>query len=363
MPVARGLMQMDRSNSYNTTTGVNIVESGPYSCGETIHFHVVVTNITSGTPVPTGTVNIFDFISSSVIATGTLSGGTVNIPYTLTTNTINIQAQYLGTITNPVFAPSHSSPNILITGSSVSTTTTVTSPAPSSLFCADQNLSVTAHVASGSGVPTGNVQFYWWSDNSHSFLFDTQPLSGGNATGTLPANTIAGSFSGTQIWLQAFYLGNGCFGPSMSPNGTSGTTVFAVNNQTVTITFTDPPSGTVINTGDGLVVSLDITSSLVVNEGSVTLWSAFSDEHTPPSDFPSGDWSVVPTGVHGVNFNPGAVVSGTAAFLFNSDMSGSFFNSLGTYYFVAAYGFSTCFGANTSDPTGAGAYNIVATSA
>jgi hypothetical protein len=364
MPLARGLMLMNGLNVYGTRTTMTIVESAPYTCGETVHFSVTVANTTSGTPVPTGgTVQIFDLVSMTVLASGTLVSGAVTIPVMLSGGTINVIARYQGNL--PTFTPSLSA-NIPISAAATSTVTTLTAPANHVHFCASQNLAFTATVSAGA---TGNVQFYYSLNNVTFTLFATSALSAGSASATLPGGTLAGSTDGNEVYFQAVYVGSGCFGASTSTliDG------YAYDGLTTGIIFSTPMDSPGIgyftmhgvNQVPGVPVVLNMNSALgTVTDGSVTLYCAYESSGTPPDfTFPTltSPWAEVPSGVGvGADTNPVTVTSNTVDFNFTQGSGPtSFFSADGTYYFVAIYtSTDSCFAGSHTTFTAASAYHI-----
>lgn len=262
MPLAQGMMIMDRLNVYNTSTAVTITEAPPYTCGETLHFNVSVENITTPSHLPTptgGTVQIYDLNSQTILGTGTLVSGAVTIPIILGIGAFSVVAQYLGTSSAPIFDPS-TSPTPINFGisSPTNTTTTITAPTANTYFCAGQNLSVTATVVPSTA--TGNVQFSYYN-GSTTTLFSTVALSSGTAIATLIAGTLTGTPSGIEYWLQAVYEGAGCYNASSSPSGSLGKAIFACANEPTDISISDVTPGTEFCWHTTFGCTVDVTSS------------------------------------------------------------------------------------------------------
>ncbi|MGP4004866.1 beta strand repeat-containing protein, partial [Streptomyces sp. 8N706] len=182
----------------STTTTVTTTPD-PSVFGQDVTITAVVTPLTPGTRVPTGTVTLTES-----------GGGTITLPLdsngvaTLTTNalrvgTISGTATYNG---NANYAPSTGTDTHVV--EQASTTTTVTTTPDPSVYGQDVMFSATVtSVAPGAGTPTGTVTF---TIDGTSTLTGT--LAGGVATVTHSA-LAAGSHT-----VEAAYNGDASFTPS-----------------------------------------------------------------------------------------------------------------------------------------------------
>lgn len=225
MPLAIGIMQMNRINIYPTiTTLINISPSGSAVCGDTVTFSISVVNRQGESyPVPTGTVYIMDANDTSTpLSSGTLVDGYADIDITLYNGSINAYALYAGV--NNEFASSRSTPNVLYSISFIDTTTIVTNSSDA-YFYAESIFDLTASVAANVGrtIPDGYVQFNLYTDNTAFSRIGVAELDGyGDATLSMPSNTTT---AGDIYYIQAIYLGGNCYGSSATSSGTNGTRI------------------------------------------------------------------------------------------------------------------------------------------
>jgi hypothetical protein len=347
MPVGRGLMQMDRINIYSTSTAMDILETSPYTCGETVHFHVVVTNITAGSPTPTGTVNIFDQTSSTILNSGALAGGAVTIPVVLGASgtSYNFVAQYVGTVINPVFNPSTSSPPIVISTAGIGTNT-VMNMTPSQVFCSYQGFlsgQVVATTTAVSGpTPTGTVNFRLYSNNTSFITLPAATLDGfGNAATNIAPSLVTGSPAGITYYLEGLYLGSGCTAPSASPNGTAGLSIIAVNNDVTSVSMFDSVGFGKICINTPINVTVNVASTLLSppSSGTVTL-TAYQVGCSCSYDTPQTLATATPSG--GIALFPGVILP------YDISEGGSGIGN-GTWFFRAFYADSAgCYGSSST---------------
>ena len=330
MPLARGIMQMGRINVYPTTTTlVSISPSGSAHCGDTISFTVHVANNRGvGFPIPTGTVYIIDGNNPTnpPVASGTLSGGNVVINTGLSNGSINPVALYVGVVNQ--FGGSQSDPAGLYSVSIIDTTVNVTNT-PGDYFCFSQPYNLGAHVVPNSGVaiPTGRVQFNLYTDAVTFTTIGFATLDGsGNALLSMPGGTTV---PGNNYYIQALYEGGGCFGPSNSPLGTSGTLIHAIDlTQNTTTTTAGIASGSTFCIHSGKTFTATVSSAHLggPNVGSVT-WTATKS----PTTITLGTDSTVTGGAASIN------------------VSGDVFPSTGTWTVTATYtGDGACYADSTS---------------
>lgn len=332
MPVARGTMQMGRINVFPTTT--TLVSINPPSvgfCGDPIIFTVQVANNRGiGFPIPTGTVLIKDRTTNTIIASGPLVPGvsfsTVVINTNVPISNNQIYAQYIGVVNQ--FGTSESVPDVTYSVSLISTAITVTTAANTN-FCFHNNLNLSVNV-DGIGtatVPTGSVQVNLYSDPVSFVTIGTATLNGsGNATVVLPADSTV---PGNTYYIQAKYLGDGCFGVSNSPLGTSGTPIHSVSLTQNTTTTTAGVAGSTtfcINSSKTFNANIDSAFLNGPSVGSVT-WTAVKS----PTTIILGTDSSISNGIASI-----VVPGGT-------------FSSTGTWTVTAAYtGDGFCFANSTS---------------
>ena len=175
------------SVSVSLTSSLN-----PSGLGQAITFTATVTS--SGSGAPTGTVQFLD--GGTVLGTSPLNGGSaVFTTSTLAAGTHAITAAYSGDV---YFNPGNSAPvtQVVAGGGKMSVSVGLTSSLnPSGL---GQAITFTATVTSysGSGAPTGTVQFL-----DGGTVLGTSPLNGGSAVFTTSAlatgtDTITAAYSG-----------------------------------------------------------------------------------------------------------------------------------------------------------------------
>jgi len=229
MPLGRGLMYIGRLNIYRTTTTITSISPTLPNCGDTITFHVTVTNNTGGGPTPTGTVSIINTVSGTVLATGTLTAGSVVISTTLNVSLGKYIAIYSGV--HNLFETSTSDISNYNIGLTTTTTTILT--VNNLYFCYAQPMFISAHVTPVSGpLPSGSVRFILYSDDINFVELSSATLNDlGDATSIIPAFTTT---DGYDYWLQAVYDGYGCWNSSESPGGILGKTLHSISNDVTT---------------------------------------------------------------------------------------------------------------------------------
>jgi hypothetical protein len=241
-------MQTGRINVYPTTTTIPSITppNGTAVCKDLITFTVQVDGYTA----PDGYVIIQDVVDGYVVGSGTLSSISSTASRAIITAVLsNRPGNYVAYYPYPYvlepqldrdangkvlqsFGPSQSSISQYNIGYAP-TITTVTTPVGSS-FCYHQNFSITASVNTSGGAPItdGYVLFRLFTSGGLFFTdLALAQVSAGVATGTIPADTV----SADGYYLQAAYLGEDCFGPSMSPSGVSGTPISAIRLNATTV--------------------------------------------------------------------------------------------------------------------------------
>ena len=206
----------------DATTTVLASSTNPSVSGHSVTFTATVTanNASSDPSLPTGTVNFYSCPSLSCASTTSLGTGTIGAGGQATLSISNlpvgttyVEAVYGGASTN--FSGSTS--NVIaqvVTSSAVATTTVLTSAPNPSVFGKSVVFSATVAGSSGTGTPTGTVNFYRCTSAtncSSPTLLGSGTLSSGKATfstWTLPVGTT---------YVEAVYVGvTGSFSASTS---------------------------------------------------------------------------------------------------------------------------------------------------
>jgi hypothetical protein len=343
MPIARGTMQMGRINVFPTTTTlVSINPSSVGFCGDPIIFTVqVANNRGAGFPIPTGTVLIKDRTTNTTIASGPLVPGvsfsTVVINTTVPISNNQIYAQYLGVVN--LFGASESTPDVPYSVSLISTVVTITNT-PNTNFCFHNNFNLNVNV-DGLGtatVPTGSVQVNLYSDPISFVTIGTATLNGsGNATVVLPADSTV---PGNTYYIQAKYLGAGCFGISNSPIGTSGTPIHSYSlTQNTTTTTAGVAGSTTFCINSSKTFNATVSSAFLggPNNGSVT-WTAVKS----PTTIILGTDSSISNGIASIVV-PGGTFPSTGTWTITAAYTGDSFcfansNSVGLSVFPSTFG-------------------------
>ncbi|MGA7499406.1 MAG: Ig-like domain-containing protein, partial [Isosphaeraceae bacterium] len=141
--------------SQSSTTTTLASSANPSASGQSVTFTATVAAVSPGSGTPTGTVNFLD--GTTQIGTGTLSstGAATFSTTTLTTGTHSITAVYEGDTNFTTSTSSVLSQVVLL-----ASTTTLTASPTSSVFGQPVTFTATvAAVTSGSGTPTGTVNF------------------------------------------------------------------------------------------------------------------------------------------------------------------------------------------------------------
>lgn len=325
MPIARGLMQISRFTILPTVTTLTINPTSPISCADaaTVEFNVTVTS-SSGTP--TGTVVIRNADTSQIVGTGILSAGSVTIPViiVLSSGTFNFTANYLGKVNS--FAPSISAIKKYIINS-IPTTTTMVPPVGTYFFCKNSPFTVNAHIDCTPTGATGTSTFVFWKSNTDGYVIGNSTLDGyQNTSKIIPIGAVSDSSS---IYVQAMYLGNICYGSSLTPSGISGMLLNQTINNTTTTTISVTGSTTFcINAPLTVNATVTVTNFPNPDVGFVTF---FATQNLTLLQFQVG--------------NSVAVTSGLASVV----LPGNTFPSADFYFLHAIYsGDGTCFNSSHS---------------
>lgn len=294
MPAGRGIIQMTRVDGYATAASfTNIAPPSVQSCGGTVTFQVLVSNISHALLIPPGTVHVVDLNTNTTLASATLdpASGTAVMTATPTGNlglvvrydgyavrSGNVLRRQFGASVSPI---SSYSVNLLQSSTTVTTT-------PSTHYCPDQDTEITGAVTK-LGFPaqhpgSGFMGFRLWL-NATDFV-------------DLPAGTVLGSGAARSIipahasnipippadgyYLQAMFYGSDCYASSNSLGGLSGVKVIPVRHDSVTfsgnvISVTSPPGGlcyTGSTTGLATIVPTLLTAP---NVGIVNVFEASSN--------------------------------------------------------------------------------------
>ena len=230
----------------DATTTVLASSTNPSVSGHSVTFTATVTanNASSDPSLPSGTVNFYSCPSATncssptLLGSGTLSSGQATYSTsTLQVGTTYVEAVYGGASTN--FSGSTS--NVItqvVTSSTVATTTVLTSAPNPSVFGKSVVFSATVATSSGTGTPTGTVNFYTCTSATNCIpptSLGSGTLSSGKATystSTLPVGTT---------YVEAVYEGvTGSFSASTSNVVTQVVTIVAT---TTVLTSSPNPSG------------------------------------------------------------------------------------------------------------------------
>lgn len=206
-----------------TSTAV-IASANPSGVNQPITFTASVSVTAPGAGQPTGTLRFLD--GSLVLGDVPMQNGTASLTTGLATSAHAIVATYLG---DASFAGSQGSLTQTVNASSSSTTTTLSSSLNPSK--SGQSVTLTAHVTSPAGTPTGTVQFL-----DRDVLIGTGTLSSGTAT--LTTTTLAvGSHA-----LTVRYLGSATLPPSLSATLVQVVNTASVKTKTTTMSLNASPS-------------------------------------------------------------------------------------------------------------------------
>jgi hypothetical protein len=258
-------------NSSGTASTTTLTSSpNPSTSGQSVTFTADVNKV-SGSHKPTGTVNFYSCTSvtgpcTTQIGTGTLGS---NGSATFTTSTLSagshfIEAIYQGDST---FAGSTSNIVTQVVGSLATTTGLTSAPNPSSLGA---SVTFTATVArvSGTGSPTGTVNFYKCTSSSNCTttapnLLGSGSLSSGKATFTTSTLPVGNTF------VEAVY--QGVSGSFTTSNSNIVTQVVVVSSTSTALTSNPNPS--LLGQSVTLSATVTKTAGSATPTGSVSFFS------------------------------------------------------------------------------------------
>ena len=368
-----------------TTTTLTAPTTGTFGTSTTLS--ATVTGI-GGTP--TGTVGFYD--GTSLLGTGTLSGGTATLPVSFAGGTHKLSAVYSGDTT---FITSTSTTSTL-TVATVSSSTAVTANPTTVSAGFTTNLTATVTGLSGQAKPTGTVSF---TDGTSS-LGNANLNSSGVATLTATLNntgarTITASYSGdtnyavssgtTPVTVTATTTATALTAPATAVYGVATTVTVKVTGTggTPTGTVTINDSGTAV--GTGTLASGSTTVSLTLPGGVHSLTAVYSGDTTFPGSTSAASTFTVtvaasttslnitptttqaqalanltatvngvstgttPTGT--VTFSDGATVLGTSTLTGNVATLAAGFPNTGTRTITASYGGDTNYGVSSGTAT------------
>jgi len=300
------------------TTMTLTASSTSISLGGTTQLTAKVTAV-SGTTAPTGTVaftNGSQSLGSAILTpAGTGAAATASLTVTgasLQAGSNTVTATYSS---NGNFASSSASVAIAVTGSALSTTTSVTANPSILPSTAATQLLATVKPASGSAAPTGSVTF---STGSTTLGTATLSVSGATSTATLAVNASRLAIGGNSI--TASYIATGSFTNS---SGTVSVTVTAAPVATTTSASANP--STVASGGSTRVTAtVKPASGTTAPTGNVTFSLGFMPLGTEPLTA-SGATSTATFTVEG-----SSLASGTNNITVSYVASGNFSNSSGS---------------------------------
>ena len=258
-------------NQAATSTAVTS-DHNPSNPGQMVKFTATVTVSTPGAGTPTGTVQFADTTTSTTLCpSATVSGGQATCQISsLSSGTHTITAAY--TSDSPNLGGSTSA-GLSQSVNAIATNTGLSSDHNPSVF--GQAVTFTATVTSGSGTPTGSVQF---KDGAANLGAPVTLDSGGHASSGAVGNLSVGSHG-----ITAVYTGNGSFSGSASTSSALGqivnkavtsTTISSNHNPSVfgqavtftaTVRATAPGAGTPTGTVQFRAGSTNLGSPVVLD--------------------------------------------------------------------------------------------------
>lgn len=329
MPLARGMMIMDRFTVYDTSTTLLITEVAPYYCGETIHFTAQVANTTTDVinlPLPTGNVEIFDSNTQTKLASGPLifsNGHKVFDGTFIASGPLSVVAKYDGTTGSVIFGPS-TSQSISINAPVIPTTTTITSSLPAIVNCSTVSIPIAVSITNSVGAANpsiGIVSVIATQGSNVVTLFSGTPING------LISENVPTSELGVGVWrIQANYLAGTCYGSSSSPGGSSAPATQIV--QVSTTTSIASVSASAICISSLLSVGISVVASGLANpsSGTVTLSATNS--------------------LSGATINLGSGTPSTGYLTIN--VPSNTFSAIGTWSLSASYTDGSCYMSSSS---------------
>ena len=185
--------------SLTPTTTALTSSPNPSLSGQAVTFTATVTP-----SLATGTIQFFD--GASLLGTSTLAAGSA----TLSTSALSVGTHSITAVFGGDSNYAASTSSVLsqgVTGSAVSTSTTLSSSPNPSTFGQTVVLWATVTAASGSGIPAGDVTFM-----DGSTVLGSSPIDASGVATLLISSLSVGAHS-----IAATYVGNGSYGGSVSP--------------------------------------------------------------------------------------------------------------------------------------------------
>lgn len=333
MPVARGLMQMIRTNVLPTYIVIDSItpslDNIYCNTGVVINFTVYLS--TTNDPVTSGDYEIFNEESSTIIGEGSVNpSGQGTLTLYQTSGSYNIYIKYLG---NQYYQLSQSQ-NIVFYPKKVFTATQISYPNIDSYYCRYQFFNIVAQVSPA--VSDGLVRFKVLDTVTNNLIdLGTAPVSSGFAFKEMPANTIT---TNNIQKLLAFYEGNTCI---MSSNNSG---QLRLITPATNFSFSGSVTGE-LNPTIGYSYTYTYSISVLKTD--------------PPSIFTSGldvTFSYAPYDSGSDTYTPNTVVSSTDLVLSSSNETYNFytaqttitFNSTGYYRVYATYNGNDCYASSTN---------------
>ena len=254
LPSSNSFTQQVNQVAATTSTTVSGTPN-PSTVGQTVTFTATVTS-TSGTP--TGSVDFSEGTNDFGTVTLDANGQATKQISTLALGSHTIMATFVG---NTSFATSTNTiPQVVNSAPPATTSTTVSgTPNPSTT---GQAVTFTATVTSGSGTPTGSVDF-----SEGTTDFGTVALNGSGQATVQVSSLAAGSHT-----IIATFIGNSSF--ATSSNTTSQVVNAATPAQTATTLLITPAPSTV---GQAVTLTANVNSTSGIPTGSVDFSEGATD--------------------------------------------------------------------------------------
>ena len=279
------------------------LSSGSVTSGQAV---TLTASVTSASGTPTGSISFMD--GSSLVGTATLSGGSASYSCSnLATGTHALTAKYAGSTSYAACTSAAATLSVTPAPAPTPSATNSTLKLSSSSITSGQSVTLTATIASASGIPTGTVSFM-----DGTALLGSVALTNGSAS--VSTSSLA---TGTHS-LTAKYTGSASYAASTSP---------AV---AISVAAAPAPAPTPAATTS----SLKLSSNSVVSGQTVALTITVTSA------------SGTPTGT--VNFMDGTALIGSATLSGGSASISTSALATGTHSLTAKYTGSTSFAASTS---------------
>jgi len=257
--------------------------SSPSLPGGTVTATVSVSPLDETSLVARGTVELTLFPGGDELGTGALVDGRVELEMVLPPGQPTVQARFVG---EAGFYPSTTEQSQFV--ATWPSAVSVTTPASGTVFGEDFDVIATV-TAAPDATPTGDMEFYVTAPNEAAFLYGTATVDGDGAATMRMTGLAVGDYT-----VSATYVTDGTIGSASSPEvahsvgQASVDVIVAVSDATplfgstvratVTVTATEPgvgtPSGDVVISRDGTVLSMvtlgyngSVQADLAVGDG------------------------------------------------------------------------------------------------